>query len=219
MTADLLRALAERTAHAPEPQGTGRYHYVHTKGVHLVVSHYLKRSGERTVTTRSVEPYERRDWMAADGSGRIEVTKDSEFVQPTGDYGPGQLPGQLLITAADEATVEAGLNRLMRETTTSGVVKAVHQVWNLQVVTPALQRLLLLRLAKCADLAVDEPCAVTHVDDARHRRKQLAFCPETGMLLTAEELALEGSRIQGVVSRTEWLYSGYCPATTPPSGH
>lgn len=211
MAADLLRALARKTTNAPEPEGTGRYHYVHTRGAHLRINHYLKRSGESTMTG-SVEPYERREWMAADGSGRIEVTREGELVQPTGDYGPGGLPGQLIVTATDETTLAAQLARFSSKTTTSAVLKAFRQVWNLQVVPPALQRLLLLHLAKCPDLSADG-VAVTHLDEAGHRRTLLEFCPDTGMLVRVEEVALEGARlpipVPAVVSLTEWLETGY----------
>jgi hypothetical protein len=215
----LLRELAERTENAPQPEGTGRYHYVHTRGVHLHLSHYLRRSGGHT-TTGAVEPYERRDWLAADGSGRIEVVKDGELVQPTGDFGPGELPGHLLITAVDD-TAAVLLELGKRQTTTTAVVHAFRQVWNLQVVTPALQRVLLLHLARCPDLSVDGPNTVAHLDTARHRRRLLEFSGETGMLLRTEETAFEGAPIPiptpAVVNRTEWLYSGYRETTTPPS--
>jgi hypothetical protein len=211
MAADLLRDLAERAKNAPEPEATGKYHYLHTRGAHLRTIHYLQRSGESTVTG-SVEPYERRSWTAPDGSGRIEMTKEGELVQPSGDYGPGQLAPTPFITATDEATLAVELGKFSSKTTTSAVMDALRQVWNLQVVTPALQRLLLLHLAKCADLSV-EGTSVTHVDHARHRRHLLAFCPEAGRLISAEELALEGAQVPvpvpAVVSRTEWLVSEY----------
>ncbi|MEU0881854.1 hypothetical protein ABZ345_24850 [Lentzea sp. NPDC005914] len=220
MATELLHALARKAASAPEPEGTGRYHYIHTRGVHLRINHYLRRSGENTITG-SVEPYERHDWVAADGSGRILMTKEGQPVQPSGDYGPGELAAQLFVTATDEDTLAAELTRFSSKTTTSAVMKAFEQVWHLQVVTPALQHLLLLHLAKCEGLSA-EGTTVTHLDEERHRRKFLEFSPDTGMLLTAEEHALEGASlpisVPAVVSTTAWLYTGYRETTTPPAG-
>ncbi|SDK78230.1 hypothetical protein SAMN04488074_107129 [Lentzea albidocapillata subsp. violacea] len=222
---ELLRELAEKTTHAPEPPGAGRYHYVHTVSSFLHTKRFLSRTGEDRLTA-AVEPSERRQWIAADGSGRLLVTRGEEvLVPPSGDYAPGRLPS-LRITG--EESLATTLGRL-GSPTTSGVMKAFEQVWNLQVVPPALQRLLLLHLAKCADLSMEttdftgrQCIAVTHVDNARHRRKLLAFVQETGALIGAEELALEGAKVPipvpAVVSTTTWLHSGYREMTTPPAG-
>ena len=78
--AELLRALAERTADAPEPPGSGRYHYVRTSGLYLHSKTFLSRSGEST-TTGSVEPSERKQWIAPDGSGRIFVAEQTGAVK------------------------------------------------------------------------------------------------------------------------------------------
>lgn len=224
--AELLRGLALKTANAPEPAWTGRFHYVHTTGAHLRTNRFLSRTGESTVTG-SVEQSERKQWIAADGSGRLLVTRqDVEMVPPSGDYGPGQLPGNF-VTATDEDSLTAELTRLNPRTTTTAVIRTFQQVWNLQVVSPPLQRLLLLHLAKCADLEQTEAprefagrsgVAVAHVDDARHQQRFLTFDPDTGELIGAEELALAGARVPvpvpAVVSHTEWLCSDYRETTT-----
>lgn len=223
---ELLRDLAGKTANAPEPHGTGRYHYVHTIGAYVRTNRYLSRTGESTVTG-TIEQSERKQWIAADGSGRLVVTQEGEeVVPPSGDYAPGSLPA-LFLTATDEASLAVELGKLNSKTTTSAIIKTFQQIWNLQVVTPALQRLLLLNLAKCTDLSV-EPAprnfagkpgiAVTHLDQARHQQKFLIFSPETGELIGAQEIALEGARlpipVPAVVSSTEWLNSGYRETTT-----
>lgn len=224
--AELLRDLALKAANAPEPPGSGRFHYVHTLNAHLRTNRFLRRSGESTITG-AVEQSERQQWIAADGSGRLLVTRENaDLVPPSGEYGPGQLPGHF-ITAADEDSLTADFARLEPKTTTAAVIKTFQRIWSLQVVTPPLQRLLLLHLAECADLESAETprefagksgVVVTHVDDVRHRQRFLAFNPDTGELIGAEEFALTGARVPvpvpAVVSRTEWLCSGYRETTT-----
>lgn len=62
--ADLLRDLAKRTAYAPAPPGTGRFHHVHTSGAHLRTSSVLSRTGSLSVANGTVEEFERRQWLA-----------------------------------------------------------------------------------------------------------------------------------------------------------
>jgi hypothetical protein len=212
--AELLRELAERTAHAPQPPGSGSYHYVWTSGVYLLSKTFLSRSGEST-TTGSVEPSEREQWIAPDGSGRLEVTRGGELVRPTGDFGPGELAA-IFIDAADDASLTAELARLSTRTSARAIIKRFEQVWSSQVVPPALQRLLLRNLAECPDLAPVEN-GVTYLDANRKRRHLLTFDPETGALVSTETTALEGAdvpvSVPAVTSRTTWLLSGYCDAT------
>jgi hypothetical protein len=202
---ELLRDLARKTAHAPEPPGVGRYHHVHTVGVYRRTNRFVSRTGESAVTN-VVEHLERRQWIAPDGSGRLLVTRGEEVVvPPSGDYAAGQLVA-LFITATDETSFAGQFGRLMPKTTTAAVMKAFRQVWNLQVVTPPLQRLLLLHLAKCADLSVEEcrDFAGRSGVAVSHAGHLLAFSPDTGELIGAEGTG---------PSRTEWLCSGYCATT------
>ncbi|GGU59975.1 hypothetical protein [Lentzea flava] len=202
--AELLRELAERTRSAPEPLGTGAYHYVHTRGSHRRTKRFLSRSGDSVVTS-SIEPFERRQWIAADGSGRIEVMKDGELVQPSGDYGPGEL-------------VLPFVDNVPGPGNTPSVIKAFREIWSTQVVPPSRQRLLLQSLAECADLSTDTAprgfagqVAVTHVDRARQVRNLLVFDQDTGELIGAESIELEQ-----VISHVEWLITGYCETTAEP---
>ena len=196
--AELLRALAERTANAPEPPGSGRYHYVRTSGLYLHSKTFLSRSGEST-TTGSVEPSEREQWIAPDGSGRIEVTRGGELVRPTGDFGVGKLAA-IFIHATDDASLTAELARLSTKTSAAAIIKTFEQVWLSQVVPPALQRLLLRNLAQCPDL-VPMDNAVTYLDVARKEQHLLTFAPETGALVSAETTSLEGGPSTGARSR------------------
>ncbi|WP_143138867.1 hypothetical protein [Lentzea waywayandensis] len=157
--------------------------------------------------TSVVEHLERKQWIAPDGSGRLLVTQGEEvMVPPSGDYAAGQL-SDLFITATDEASLAVQLGRLTSKTTTAAVMKAFRQVWHLQVVTPPLQRLLLLHLAKCVDLTVEDESrefAGRSGVVVSHAGHLLAFSPDTGELIGAE-----GSG----PSRTEWLRSGYRETT------
>lgn len=220
---DLLRDLAEKTRGAPEPPGSGRYHYVHTCGSALRTKHCLSRSGDGTVTG-SVAPFERRQWIAADGSGRLEVTNEGRLVQPSGDYAAGQLAAFFV---TDERSLGAALGRLTTKATTPAIVKALRQIWLSQVVPPSVQRLLLRRLAECAGLSPGTSpqdfagkVAVTYVDEDRHVRHALAFDRDTGELAGTRATALEGARlpipVPAVVSHTEWLTTGYCETTAEP---
>lgn len=221
VAADLLRDLAKRTAHAPAPPGTGRYHHVHTSGAHLRTNSVLSRTGSLSVANGTVEEFERRQWLAADGSGHVVVTRDGEVVPPSGDHGPSELAA-LFITATDEASLAGKLAELNPQRTTRSTIRMFQRIWGMQVVPPALQRLLLLELAECAGLSREQAprefagrsgVAVTHVDNDRHVRHLLAFDEETGALIGTEVLALEGARVPvpvpAVTSRTEWHYSGY----------
>jgi hypothetical protein len=218
---DLLRDLAERTVHGPEPRGTGRYHHVHT------FSTYLRRV--RTAGSRErrgvVERAERRQWIAADGSGRLLVIQNGQSVQPSGHYAPGRLVAAF-VTATDPAALTARLRARNPERATSTAVRTFAEIWKNQVVPPALQRLLLLDLAGHPDLSVDgvpltlpdgRAVALGHVDREQHTRHLLVFDQETGALIGEDVTALDGADVPvptpATTSSTEWSCSGYTTTT------
>ncbi|MCG8915849.1 hypothetical protein L6E12_08620 [Actinokineospora sp. PR83] len=215
----MLRDLAEKIARQPAPRGTGRYHYVRTSGSYLHTARVLGGT-----TTGVVEQSEREQWIAPDGSGRLVVTRGGESVQPTGDYPPGGLAAAFL-TAADPDALTARLRDRNPNGSTSTAVKVFTGVWNNQVVPGALQRLLLLDLARHSDLYVDNSfrgagVAVGHLDPEEPFQRLLVFDRLTGSLLGAETTALDGAGVPvptpAVISRTEWLLSGHTTTTTTP---
>lgn len=229
---DLLRTLAERTVHEPEPRGIGRYHYVHTSSSYLHTVRKVGRKGDSRGVRGSIEHLERRQWIASDGSGRLLVTQDGESVQPTGHYPPGRLTTGF-ITTTDPVALAAELRKRNPKGSSSVAMNTFTTIWNNQVVPSMLQRLLLLDLAGYPDLSVqnttqnatgglaDGPrVAVEHIDQERHTRHLLVFNQKTGALIGAEVIALDGANVPiptpAIITSTEWLHSGYSTTTIAP---
>ncbi|MEU4801568.1 hypothetical protein [Actinosynnema sp. NPDC023587] len=223
---DLLRDLAGRTVHGPEPRGAGKYHYVHTSSTYL---RRIQTLGSREIQG-SVDHEERRQWIAADGSGRLLVTQDGRCVQPSGDFEPGRLPATF-VTDTDPAALAAELRKGNPRGSTPAALTLFGRIWKNQVVPPALQRLLLLDLADCPDLSVGSAprvfaarsgVAVGYVDEERHTRHLLVFDQETGALIGDDLVALDGAEVPvptpAPISSTEWHSSGYSTTTAEPPG-
>lgn len=204
--AEVVRALADRTASAPVPRGTGRYHYRRTSGWHQ----HTDRTTTGRILSASTEFFDREDWVAPDGSGRLLITQGSAVVRPSGYFPPGGLMGDFLV-ATDLSSVTAALSSRMSP---AGAAKAFTTVWLVQVVPPRLQRLLLLWLAERPGLVVEDvdlPGVVVSVpDSAFASTRQLVFDPETGMLLQIRNVEDDGATIGGC---TRWLDSGYAEST------
>lgn len=224
--AELLHDLAAKTVHAPDPPGAGRYHYVHTSGSYLRIVHRVGRKGEDRAITGDFEHMERQQWIAADGSGRLLVTQDGESIQPTGEYPPGRLTAAF-VTVTDGVTAE--LRGRNPKGSTAGAMRMFSEIWNNQVVPPALQRLLLLDLAGYPELSVENvesdgargsTVAVGLLDRERHTGFRLVFDDRTGALTGAEVTALDGAAVPvptpATVSSTHWLLSGYATSITAP---
>ncbi|CCH35656.1 hypothetical protein ABZ816_13720 [Actinosynnema sp. NPDC047251] len=218
----LLRTLAGRTARGPEPRGTGKYHYVHTSSTYL---RKIRTLGSPEIKG-GIEHSERRQWIAADGSGRLLVTQGGQSVQPTGDYAPGRLAAAF-ITATDSAAVAAELRKRNPQGSTPAAFRSFVGIWKHQVVPSTLQRLLLLDLADHPGLSVDSvpgafadrpAVAIGHV--AEGRRHLLVFDQETGALIGDDVTALDGATppvpTPATISRTEWHSSGYSTTTAEP---
>jgi hypothetical protein len=58
----------------------------------------------------NIEQAERRQWIAADGSGRLLVTQNCRSVQPTADYPPGRLMAAF-VTTTDPGALAVELRR------------------------------------------------------------------------------------------------------------
>jgi hypothetical protein len=226
---DLLRHLAENTVHAPEPPGTGRYHFVHTASSYLRTVHKVSKKAGTRMTTGNIEHQERQLWVAPDGSGRLLVTQNGESVQPSGEFPPGRLAADFVVTAAEPLDFAAELRKRNPVDSPSAAMHTFSQIWSNQVVPPAVQRLLLLDLADHPDLTVeaaprelaDQPgTAIAHLDTERRMRHLLVFDSETGALTGAEVTALDGAKVPistpAIVSSTKWLFSGYSATTGAP---
>ncbi|MGW4400472.1 hypothetical protein ACWEHA_34700 [Amycolatopsis nivea] len=202
--AEIVRNLAERTAFAAEPRGTGRYHYLRKSGW----AGHTDRTVSGQVLSASTEFFDREEWIAADGSGRLLVTQGETAVRPSGYFPPGGLMGDF-VTGRDLPSVRAELRRRISP---AGVVKAFSTVWLTQVVTPELQRLLLLWLAEQPGLVladVELPGVVVSVPDSVWAgTRQLVFDSETGMLVQTRDV--DGATVSGC---TRWLDSGYTDST------
>ena len=226
---ELLHQPAENTAHGPEQLGTGRYHFVHTASSYLrTVQRVSKKAGGQAITG-SIEHLERQLWVASDGSGRLLVTQNGESVQPTGEFLPGRLTAAF-ITTTDPVALAAELRKRNPAGSSSAAMNTLSEIWSNQVVTPPVQRLLLLNLADHPDLSVEvapqelavgPSTAIGHIDEERHVRHVLVFDQKTGALTGAEATALDGAKVPirtpAIISSTRWLLYGYSTTTdTPP---
>ena len=178
----------------------------------------------------STEFYDRQQWIAPDGSGRLLVTQGKRVIPPSGHYSAGQLFGDFL-NANDLPTITAQLRQRSSRGSTAGAMRSFATVWQGQVVPPALQRLLLLFLAQEHDLVVDGPIvdrlgrsgiALSHVEPVQHIRRRLVFDERTGMLLASQNITedgtSEGVAIPTITNCTMWLDTGYSTNTgTAPS--
>jgi len=201
MPTEVLLVLADRTASAPEPPGSGRYHYLRTSGWH-------RQAGSPGPDART-EPFDREDWCAADGSGRLLVTRDGQAVPPSGDFPPGGLVGDFLASAEPSEAIA----HLRRYQGARGVVGWFLHVWRTQVVPPALQRTLLRHLAAQPELTIESAGAEVVVRCPHPQRpvvRHLVFDGGTGMLREERNLTADGTTVTGC---TRWHESGYVDTT------
>lgn len=214
-----LVELATRAESQLPPPGSGPYSYVHTRGWCLATD---QMTNGRLLDAR-VEETEREFWVAADGSGRIEETRDGLRSRMSGVYGPGGLsPGPFAAWPAD--AVPGPLLRQSGSPLPVGRIKDIASVWRVQTVPPALQASLLRSLATLPGLRLEEttdragrPGLAVSADDPPagsgwRGRHVLVLDAATGMLLAAEEITLQGGgpvRPPGTGSYTSWLRTGY----------
>ncbi|WP_072477590.1 hypothetical protein [Amycolatopsis australiensis] len=173
----------------------------------------------------STDFLDRRQWIAPDGSGRLLVIQGETAVRPSGYYPPGGLPADFL-TAADLPTIAGRLQGKSRRESTASVMKSFTTVWQTQVVSPELQRLLLLCLAQQPDLTVESAIedrlgrsgvAISHIDTDRHVRHRLLLHEENGMLLTSQNIdadsSAEADAAPTIINCTMWLDAYYTTTT------
>lgn len=215
-----LVELAARAEGQPSPPGAGPYSYVHSRGRYLATAQLT----DGRILDARVEETEREVWVAADGSGRIEETRDGRRSRTSGVYGPGGLwPGPL----AASTGVPAHVALPHPSPLPVGWIKDMRSLWQIQTVEPALQADLLRHLALQRGLLLEEatdragrPGLAVSADDppsrSGHRsRHVLVLDRETGMLLAAEEITLQRGELPAGMpdphSSTSWVRSGYAP--------
>lgn len=214
-----LVELAVKARSQPTP-GSGPYSYIHTKGWYLGTA---QMANGRVLDAR-IEETDREFWVAADGNGRIEETRDGRRSPMSGVYGPGGLgPRPILGPPAGGAPGAFEMQNLAG--TPVGWLENVRSIWLAQTVVPALQAALLIRLATQQWLQLEETTdwagrrgIAVGTEELQGRpgskvRRVLVLDPDTGMLLAAEEIALQAGglpvRTAATVNYTLWLKTGY----------
>jgi hypothetical protein len=207
-----LAVLAERQLLKP----AGRYDYVKTRGWYLDI----RVAGGST--SGQLDPTFRQQWIAPDGSGRLEETRgDSTTLNDNfaagGLAGPQEWP-------TDPAALRAELAKSHPNYGTFEWFTAVGDVWNVQVVSPRLQAGLLRMLADERQLTnagtVTDRIGRTGVavstessNSGLNTRYTLIFDPKTGMLLDFEQVLLEAGKLPVKVpatsSYTVWITTGH----------
>lgn len=224
---DILTDLAARARRQPPPPGSGPYHYVRTRGWYL----HTELTTDMRVLRSGIEPSNREQWVAGDGSGRLNITRNGEPSRLSGIYGPGKLLAGF-ITTGTVGELRARLADQHLGTGTAGWFTTVNDLWNGQVVPPELQSAVLSILAAQPGVTVRgtttdrmgrEGIAISADARSRHTgtpdmRYILVLDPRTGMLLDYEEVALTASDLPvqapATIGYTQWLASGYTPTTT-----
>ena len=206
-----LAVLAERQLPAP----AGRYDFVKTRGWYYGVT--VDQGG---AVTGQLDPTSRQQWIALDGSGRIDETRGgsnslNDFAAE-GLAGPQEWP-------TDPAALRAELGKSHPDYGTSEWFTAVGDVWGMQVVSPRLQAGLLRMLADERELSnagtVTDRIGRSGVavsTESSHTglktRYTLIFDPKTGMLLDFEQVLLESGKLPVKVpstsSYTVWISTG-----------
>jgi hypothetical protein len=217
-----LVALATRAEGQPSPPGFGPYSYIHTRGWYTATAQMT----DGRILDARVEETEREFWVAADGSGRIEETRDGRRSRVSGVYGPGGLsPGPWAAATAGGPT--PGPLRQDGSPPPVGSIRDVRSLWLIRTVTPALQAGLLRRLATQPGLRLEEttdragrPGLAVSADDPPSRsgctsRHVLVLDPGTGMLLAAEQITLQRGDLPAGMpdpkSYTCWIRTGHAP--------
>ncbi len=217
---EILEELAARAERQPPPRGSGPYGYVHTRGRHLTTA---QTTSGRLLDARFHDT-DREFWVAADGNGRIAETRGGRPSRANGVYGPGGLSPDPL------AGIAAGVDpvprlRRSRAPDPVGWIEDITDLWQRRPVPPAVQGAVLRHLANLPGVRLDETTdragragLAVSADDPPARgewrtRHVLVLDPATGMLLTAEQVALQrGDAPIGMPdphSHTTWVSTGY----------
>jgi hypothetical protein len=224
---DALHTLADHAAGQPDPPGSGPYHYVHTSGWYL----HTDTATDMTVLASGIAVVDRRQWIRADGAGRLVISEGGQPSRLSGDYQPGGLHADFLPSTDDAALRAILLGSDAGTRDAAAWFETIRNIWANQVVTPQLQSVLLDILAGRpgttmdgtttdragrAGIAVSATSAST-APGTPQMRYVLVLDPQTGMLLDYERVALTagGLPIQApaTIGYTVWLAAGYTADT------
>jgi hypothetical protein len=220
----VLTELAGRAATQPSPPGQGRYQYVHTKGWYLHESADV----DKGVFDSGIAEIDRQLWLTTDGSGRLlrSTRNDSPpMINPDMTLAAGAFDGNVLSADATDAAVRA---KYGHPATAAGWTHTIEEIWNRQVVPPALHARLLRALAGQPGLSlrgdtidrVGRHGVAVSVDDQRLPRERLVlvFDPDTATLLDTETVVLDNSDLPvqapATIAYTVWITTGYATSTT-----
>jgi hypothetical protein len=173
---------------------------------------------------------DREDWLLEDGSGRIEWIRDGQRNSLSGLQPPGQhkLP---FITGGTVQDARAALTGRYHGPTARWF-DAAREMWSRQVVTPQVQSALLSILVTQPDLIVEgmatdragrQGIAISMTargpqEYTPEMRYVLIIDPDTGMLVSAEEVALAAGKLPihapATIGYALFLQSGYTADTT-----
>jgi hypothetical protein len=212
---ELLRQLAV-LAERQSPKPAGRYDFVKTRGWYL---DFRVASGS---ATGQLDPTFRQQWIAPEGSGRLEETRGdrttlNDNVSSSSLAGPQEWP-------TDPSALRAELAKSHPNYGTFEWFTALGDVWNVQVVSPRLQAGLLRMLANERQLTnagtVTDRIGRTGVavstessNSGLNTRYTLIFDPKTGMLLDFEQVLLEAGKLPVKVPATSnytvWITTGH----------
>lgn len=223
--AEILDGLAQRAQEQPDDRGSGRYEYVHTRGWYLST----KQMVDGTVLSSRIEPAERELWVAADGSGRIEETRNGTETDFSSDFGPGELGAMTIEDASSVQELEERLLADHQGRTAGQWFVAIGDIWRQQSVSPQLQSALLSILAEqngidvlgtVEDRAGRPGIAVSTIAERRDTQYVLILDADTGDVLDFETIALAPHAAPApvtppaTISYTLWLDSGRTDSTT-----
>jgi hypothetical protein len=207
-----LAALAEGQSQRP----TGRYDYVKTRGW------YLDFRAAGGSVKGPLDATFRQQWIAPDGSGRLEETRGDRTTL-NDNFASGGLAGPQA-WPTDPGALRAELAKSHPNYGTFEWFTAVGDVWHTRVVSPRLQAGLLRMLADERDLTnagtVTDRVGRTGVavstesrNSGLNTRYTLIFDPKTGMLFDFEQVLLEAGKLPVKVpatsSYTVWITAGH----------
>lgn len=212
----LLRQLAVVAERQP-PKPAGRYDFVKTRGWYYDVA-----VGLNGAVTGQLDPTFREQWIAADGSGRVEETRSGRRslhnnLPAGGLRGPQAWP-------TDPTALRAKLALSHPSSGTSEWFTAMGDVWDVQSVSPRLQAGLLHILADQPTLTnagtLTDRIGRTGVavstesrNSGLNTRYTLIFDAKTGMLLDFEQVLLEAGKlplkVPATSSYTVWITTGH----------